>query len=59
VTSIIAQSAIEKQAWLISKFIRLALDQLKIRNYNGVAEITSALNSRHSFLHGAIGAWSE
>lgn len=45
VTSIIAQSAIEKQAWLISKFIRLALDQLKIRNYNGVAEITSALNS--------------
>ncbi|ELR16308.1 RasGEF domain containing protein [Acanthamoeba castellanii str. Neff] len=44
-TCILTQSSIEKQALIISKFIRLALDLFKLHNYNGVAEITSALHN--------------
>jgi hypothetical protein len=46
-TCILTQSSIEKQALIISKFIRLALDLFKLHNYNGVAEITSALHNRY------------
>jgi hypothetical protein len=45
-TCILTQSTVEKQALIISKFIRLALDLFKLHNYNGVAEITSALHNR-------------
>lgn len=47
-TCIITQPSIEKQALILSKFIRLALDLFKLHNYNGVAEITSALNNRYA-----------
>jgi hypothetical protein len=44
-TCILTQPSIEKQALIISKFIRLALDFFKLHNYNGVAQISSALHN--------------